>query len=156
MWDGHLLHEGISPLQSLPSTLVNLPSLSDAYLSGLYPLLNSPDYFTVYPPVSQVIFFLSTLSDSWSYELSSIVMKTILMVCDVITCFILFKLLPLVKLDKRWSLVYFLNPLLVIETCGQLHYEGIMVMFLAGSLLFAYSKRSVSYTHLTLPTICSV
>ena len=45
---------------------------------------------------------------------------------------------------------------------GELHFEGVPLSRLAhehGTPLFVYSKAAmlaVSYTHLTLPTICSV
>ena len=143
LWDGHLIHEGISPLLELPSTLIKNPSLVDGYLEKLFPLLNSPDYYTVYPPISQLVYYLATISEDWSYELSSIFIKSIMLAADAITCFLLLRLLPLFKLGKSWVLAYFLNPLLIIEGCGQLHFEGIMVMFLAGMILAIAKYRWV-------------
>lgn len=141
LWDGHLLHSGISPLTYLPSEL--MAHTQDAYLQRLYPLLNSPDYFTVYPPISQVVYYLSTWSDSWSLTTSAVVMKSLLFVGELCTVGMLAYLLQLLGKEKALSLIYFLNPLLIVEVMGQVHFEGVMIAFLAAALVAMFKHRIV-------------
>lgn len=131
LWDGHLLHMGISPLELIPSELISDPSLADPYLASLYDQLNSKSYFTVYPPLSQLVFYCSTLSSEWSPAFSATVMKLFLLGSDGLVLVGLMNLLRRMKKPVFWALIYFLNPLLITETAGQLHFEGMMVMFLA-------------------------
>ena len=58
VWDGNLIGLNINPYGSMPSELVgqNNPGLS----MDLYAQMNSPDYYTIYPPVTQLIFYIST------------------------------------------------------------------------------------------------
>jgi alpha-1,6-mannosyltransferase len=57
LWDGHLSAAGISPFGLLPKQALELGIA--AVNEELFNQLNSPDYFTVYPPLNQSIFELS-------------------------------------------------------------------------------------------------
>ena len=47
IWDGRSMHAGLSPYGSLPSDLVGTV---DGLDTGLFELLNSPEYYSLYPP----------------------------------------------------------------------------------------------------------
>src|SRR5262245_17331799 len=51
-WDGALILDGIDPYAVLPIEVVGRAGLSAADLS----LLNSPGYYTIYPPLAQAVF----------------------------------------------------------------------------------------------------
>ena len=133
LWDGHLMHKGVHPLSFLPSDLIKDSTLADGYLRSIYAQLNSPNYFTVYPPISQLVFYLATLSESWSIYVSAGVIKLILLLSDVGILLMLRKLLIRFDVSPRWSLIYFLNPLVITEVSGQIHFESLMVFFLCGT-----------------------
>jgi len=120
-------------LFAFPQLSDDIYPLVDNYLTNLYGLLNSPDYFTIYPPLSQVVFYLATLSDGWSLAVSAGVIKLVLLLSDCGILFLLIRLLKYFDHTPIWSLVYFINPLVMTEVGGQLHFESLMVFFLAAA-----------------------
>ena len=132
LWDGNLIQDGINPLSYTPSDFLSQVPLADERYSNLYPLLNSKDYYTVYPPISQIIYWFSSLFPSW--ELSAIVMKSFLFAAEIGTAYYLIKLLTRLGLPVALVVWYFLNPLVIVEMTGQLHFEAIMIFFLIASI----------------------
>ena len=60
IWDGRLLNHGINPFIHLPSYYIDNPGMAPAGISrDLFLKLNSPGYFTIYPPVNQFLFWLA-------------------------------------------------------------------------------------------------
>ena len=59
IWDGKLFVNGFNPYLYLPSEILNTDIAKTAGLTQeLYDGLNSPKYYTVYPPINQLIFSL--------------------------------------------------------------------------------------------------
>ncbi len=140
IWDGYLLHQGISPYHALPTAILQ----SGQYeLSQLYTLLNSPDYYSVYPPIAQLVFWISTFFEGIAMYYSSFIIKFILLIGDIFSLIGLHKLLGLLKLDKRLAFVYLLNPLIIIEQMGNVHFEGLMICFLIWALYFILCNRMI-------------
>lgn len=127
VWDGRIAHNGMQPYAYLPIEIVKqIPSLADG---DILSKMNSPEYYTVYPPVSQVIFYLG----SWlgiSMGTSSILMKIIFCLAESITLLYALKILSFLKKAPSNILIYWLNPLIIIEGVGNLHFEIIMIAFL--------------------------
>ena len=140
LWDGNLIQDGINPLSYKPSDFISQFPNADEQYKNLYPLLNSKDYYTVYPPVSQLVYWFSSLFESWS--ISAIVMKSILFLAELGTAYYLVKLLSKLGLPIGLVVWYFLNPLVIVEMTGQLHFEAIMIFFLVASIYFL-SVRSL-------------
>jgi hypothetical protein len=134
IWDGRLLHEGIDPFSMLPSDVVrrNIPGLDQ----HLFSLLNSPEYFSIYPPLNQLLFYLAATAKSLLTSVN--VLRSILLLCEIATFFLLKRIVG----DPRSKALamYFLNPLLILEGIGNLHFEVLVVFFLA--LAFYFLKRS--------------
>jgi len=62
IWDGRLTSLGIHPFEYLPSEWMQILEVSAKNnWSALFSQLNSPDYYSVYPPVNQLIFLMATL-----------------------------------------------------------------------------------------------
>lgn len=125
IWDGRLMNHGIHPFAAVPSSYFEqgLPS----FLSeSLYHRLNSPDYFTVYPPVAQYIFLIATRFFPDSILGSAVIIRCFLLLAEVFTFFVLGKLCLREK-DVAW---YWLNPLVILEITGNLHMEGLSILFL--------------------------
>ena len=68
-------------------------------------------------------------------------MRVILIFADVVTFIFIRKLLQQLKLPKHQALWYFLNPLVIIELTGNLHFEGLMVMCLLISIYLLLKKK---------------
>ncbi|MFK7981382.1 MAG: hypothetical protein AB8G86_15460 [Saprospiraceae bacterium] len=130
IWDGRLLTQGINPFDHLPSHYIDQNSAIPGLTTELYEQLNSPDYFTIYPPVNQVIFAMATGLFPNSIWGSSLVMKSCLFAFEIGSVFLIIQLLQHFKLPAKNVLLYALNPLIIIEITGNIHFEGAMIFFL--------------------------
>jgi len=135
IWDGYLIHEGVNPLTFTPRSIVESNILESAELNALLPLLNSPDYFTIYPPISQAVFYLSTITGAADYFICAIIIKVILLLAELFSLVAMSKLLFFFDLKKSNLLIYALNPLVIVEVMTNLHFEAIMVCFFLWSIL---------------------
>ncbi|MEM9857052.1 MAG: hypothetical protein AAF843_06840 [Bacteroidota bacterium] len=140
VWDGKLLHEGIHPFSHVPSWFIANNRLPDTLNIELYNSLNSPDYFTIYPPVGQFLFWVSAFSDSVLG--SAIIMRIFIFVAELGSIYLLLQLSDAYNLSKRNVLIYALNPLVILELTGNLHLESLMIFFL---LLGIYSYKQSRY-----------
>ena len=62
LWDGEVVLLGENPYQFTPTQLLDSVEVAETdhqFFQAAYPLLNSPDYFSVYPPLNQLIFGIS-------------------------------------------------------------------------------------------------
>ena len=129
IWDGRLLASGQNPYLTLPTDQPNLP---------LFTQLNSPNYYTVYPPLNQVFFAVGT----WFFPNSVInhvlILRLTILLADLGSLFLITRLLRHFKKPKQAVFLYALNPLVIVELTGNLHFEGVMLFFflLAVWLLF--------------------
>lgn len=143
LWDGYLLNAGISPFAELPAhylTAANaVPGLSEA----LFHQLNSPEYYTIYPPVAQLTFTVATAIAGDNWWLGSLLMKLFLLAGECGTVWLLLRMLPAWGFPKTNALLYWLNPLILIEICGNLHFEGLMVFFLLLALWLLSREKIV-------------
>ena len=63
-------------------------------------------------------------------------MKVSLFAAEVGTILLLPKVLKNYGINPKNALIYILNPLIIIEVCGNLHFEGMMVFFLLVAIYF--------------------
>lgn len=143
IWDGRLLAEGFNPYQYLPSFFVGenaLPFLD----ADLYYRLNSPNYFTIYPPIPQFIFLIAAALFPDSIYGSVLVMKFMTLLAEVGLLYMLFRVLRRLKMPIRYMAIYAFNPLVIIELVGNLHHEGIMLFFLLLSIYLCLKKKFAS------------
>jgi len=144
IWDGRLITGGINPYLSTPQEWMqsgNFGVVAQArqLVEGMQSL--NASHFTNYPPVSQWVYALAGVLYPKSILGSVIVMRVILIFADVVTFIFLRKLLQQLKLPKYQAFWYFLNPLVIIELTGNLHFEGLMVMFLLISFYLLLKKK---------------
>ncbi len=139
VWDGRLLGAGIHPFAELPGYYLGMeiPGIDQQ----LYDKLNSPEYFTIYPPLAQFIFWLSTVFTD-SVAISAITIRALIIVAELGTIWVMLKLLKRYNLPRGRVLIYALNPLIILELTGNLHFEAFMIFFV---MLFIYfiSKKSI-------------
>jgi hypothetical protein len=139
IWDGQLTGMHINPYGHLPSELMknNIPGLS----KELYIQMNSPDYYTIYPPFAQLIFYVSTWFGSDIYVMS-LVLKTFFLLAELGTFLGILKLLKTLGKASSLSAIYFLNPLIMIEGMVNLHFEVIMITFFIWSIYFIFIRKN--------------
>lgn len=128
IWDGTLLKNGIHPFDQLPAYYLdkNIHGINQP----LYELLNSPSYFTIYPPLNQFIFWLSAILGNNSWLLSAGIIRLFLFGADIGAFIYLKKLLKYYGKSDSFAFWYLLNPLVILEFTGNLHFEGLVICFL--------------------------
>ncbi len=132
IWDGWLQWEGINPYKFVPSD----PALEPFQETTLYEKLNSKEYFSVYPPLSQVFFALGGLFYDGSWGTSYYVLKALCVGIEF-GGVVLFTRLT----SARNVLLYAWNPLVLIETAGQGHMDALLVPLLLASVWAVRRQR---------------
>jgi len=143
IWDGRLINQGINPFDHLPSYYLQNNRQIPGIDTLLYEQLNSPDYFTIYPPLNQAIFALAAWISPNDITESSMVMKSFLFVFEVGNILLIISLLRQFRQKVKKVLLYALNPLIIIETSGNLHFEGGMIFFLLLSIWLLVHKEKL-------------
>ncbi|MBK9737742.1 MAG: hypothetical protein IPO92_23515 [Saprospiraceae bacterium] len=138
-WDGSLTVNGINPYGILPSEIVgqNIPGLTNE----IFLKLNSKEYFTIYPPLSQLYYSISALTGNLLY--TAVAMKSLFLFTEIIGLWYMVKLLTLLKIEQRWSMLYFINPLVILEGAGNLHFEVVMIAILNISIYYIFTKKII-------------
>ncbi|MEO9482206.1 MAG: glycosyltransferase 87 family protein [Ekhidna sp.] len=143
IWDGTLLKNNIHPFEALPSTYLNQGI--EGINAELYNQLNSPNYFTIYPPLNQFIFWLSVAVGNGDWLVSANTIRLILLAGDLGSFFLLQKLLTHYGKSESMAHWYWLNPLVVLEFTGNLHFEGLVILFvLAGIFFYEHHRKWLS------------
>ncbi len=144
VWDGRLSAHGINPFMVMPSTFIDS---QEAVLAGLnrelFASMNSQGYYTIYPPVLQFIFFVSTKLFSSNILGSVFVMRSFILAAEIGSIFLISGILKKLELPSKNILLYALNPLVIIEITGNIHFEALMIFFL---LLSAYLLLKEQFT----------
>lgn len=141
IWDGRLIIQGVNPFDHLPSYYIENNISIQGINQSLYNQLNSPNYFTIYPPINQAIFALSAWIFPDSIWGSSLVMKSFLFAFEVGSIFLIIQLLKHFQLPAKNVLLYALNPLIIMEITGNLHFEGAMIFFLLLAIWLVVIKK---------------
>jgi hypothetical protein len=109
----------------------------------LFDNLNSPGYYSIYPPFGQIIAYLATWHPTDNYILESIIFKTFMFISEIGSMLFIYKVISLLGMNIDRIIVYALNPLIIIEIMGNIHFEGFMIFFLSASLFFLFKNRSL-------------
>jgi alpha-1,6-mannosyltransferase len=138
-WDGRLMVSGISPYGILPADALakNIPYLDKV----LFDSLNSQPYYTIYPPVSQLFYAIS--ASIGNIKVAAVVMKILFLLTEIVGVIYMIKLLKKIALPLKPSILFFLNPLVIIEGAGNLHFEVIMVSFLCISIYYIFNNKLI-------------
>jgi len=144
LWDGRLLAEGVNPYISFPQQFISAENFTIVpqalqLVEGMGSL--SAGNFTNYPPVSQLIYWFSGIVAPKSILGGVVLIRVVLILADVVSLFFIRKILLRLELPQHRVLWYFLNPLVIIELTGNLHFEGLMVCFLAVAFWLLILKK---------------
>jgi len=136
IWDGELVSNFINPYLQVPNTLIEQ---SDLVIANAHELHNgmgnlSARHFSNYPPLNQLIFALAALLGGKTILGSAIVMRTSIILADIGILYFGRKLLKNINQSPHLIFWYFLNPLVIIELTGNLHFEGVMLFFFVWAL----------------------
>jgi hypothetical protein len=145
IWDGQLIINGLNPYLFTPNELINTHHTLFTQMEALYKGMGalSAQHFSNYPPIHQLPFVIAALISKNSILGSVIILRIIIILADIGILIYGKKLLELLKLPTQNIFYYFLNPLVVIELTGNLHFEALMLFFLVVSLYFLYKQKLI-------------
>ena len=117
-WDGHLLNNGINPYAAPVES-----SLLDAFAIPLRASVNHAWMASPYLPTSQLIFALVDRLVPQSIK----AFQVTAVIFDLLTGWLVFDLLRLLKKPMQNVLIYLWNPLVVIEFAHGAHIDALMI-----------------------------
>ena len=132
LWDGEMMANGINPFTNRPSDIP--PELRPQFSEEADGLFAFKDYYSVYPPFTQLLFWLSRVVSSEGVMGSLIVLRGLVLGMELGTLMLLTSLVKRWRLKPQLTLLYALNPLVIIELTGNLHLEAVMTFFVLLSL----------------------
>ena len=147
LWDGRLVAQGISPYLFTPDLYFNkisaslgitIPQANELY-EGMGAL--SAGHFSNYPPINQFFFAIAALLSGKSVLGSVIVLRLIIILADIGFLYFGKKILEKLNLPIKNIFWYFLNPFIIIELTGNLHFEGVMLFFFIWALYLLFNGK---------------
>ncbi len=155
IWDGRMILEGLNPYLSLPQTFIE---------QGIYPIpeaLNLYDgmgkmngsHYTNYPPINQLCFVVAGIIANKSIFGSVIVLRIIIILADIGILYFGKKILEKANLPIKNIFWYLLNPFIIIELTGNLHFEPLMLFFLIWSI---YKLQQQKWLWSSVLLACSI
>ncbi|ULC60137.1 mannosyltransferase [Flaviramulus sp. BrNp1-15] len=136
IWDGRLILEGFNPYLYTVDTFINNGEFPVAQAQELRDGMGNlnASHFTNYAPLNQLCFIIAALFSGQSILGSAIVMRLLIIAADFGTLHFGKKLLEKLNLPAHNIFWYILNPFIIIELTGNLHFEGVMIFFFVWSL----------------------
>ncbi|QRM88266.1 mannosyltransferase [Lacinutrix sp. WUR7] len=136
IWDGRMILEGFNPYLYTPESFLTNNELpvhqAEALYAGMGTLNGS--HFTNYPPINQLCFVIAGIFGGKSILGAAMALRLLIIAADFGTLYFGKKLLEKLKLPVQNIFWYILNPFIIIELTGNLHFEGVMIFFLVWSL----------------------
>ncbi|MGB8706076.1 MAG: glycosyltransferase 87 family protein [Gillisia sp.] len=145
IWDGRMIVAGWNPYLYLPKDLIASSAAPMAQATELFHGMGrlNASHFTNYPPVNQLIFAIAALLSKNTLG-SVIVMRMLIILADLGTLYFGRKLLKELNLPQHQVFWFILNPFVIIEFTGNLHFEGVMLFFLIWSIYLLKKKKWIS------------
>lgn len=144
IWDGYLNQLVINPYLYSATEIINqnvvsnIPNQQQLY-DGMGWLSQGNN--SNYPPINQLFFVLGNWFPGSSILSSIIGMRVCIILADIGVIFYGRKLLKAFQLPENSIFLYALNPLIIIELTGNLHFESIMIFFIIFSLYLLHKGK---------------
>jgi hypothetical protein len=154
LWDGRLVFQGVNPYLFTPEQFMDGSVNALRQTQEKSPLLIAQakqlhtgmgalnaSHYSNYPPVNQLFFAIAALFAGKSILGAVVVLRTLIIVAEIGILYFGKKLLEKLKLPVKNIFWYFLNPFIIIELTGNLHFEGIMLLFVVWSLYLLHQGK---------------
>jgi len=143
IWDGRMILEGINPYLFTPESFISAGEFPFEQAKELYEGMGSlsAGHYSNYPPVNQLCFVIAGLFAGKSILGSVLVMRLIIIAADFGTLYFGKRLLEKLNIPVHNIFWYILNPFIIIELTGNLHFEALMIFFLVWSLYLLHSGK---------------
>ncbi|WP_299250716.1 mannosyltransferase [uncultured Lacinutrix sp.] len=143
IWDGRIILEGLNPYLYTPELFIANNQFPIAQAEELYAGMGALNgsHFTNYPPINQLCFIVAGIFANKSIVGAAMVLRLLIIAADFGTLYFGKKLLEKLKLPVHNIFWFILNPFIIIELTGNLHFEGVMVFFLVWSLYLLHCNK---------------
>lgn len=131
LWDGHLADRGVSPYQYA----VNSPALDELEIP-LRQLVNHSWMATPYLPGAQILFRTLALF----LPLKPLFIQVAMLACDLLSAWLITKLLALASLPRRRVIIYLWNPLVIVEVTYNAHIDAWMILLTLMAVYISLSR----------------
>jgi alpha-1,6-mannosyltransferase len=152
LWDGKSFKNGINPFKYAPAEVNSVKTETNHEIKRLKELRDkNPLYFerinhkgvpTIYPPVAQVVFAVS----SFIKEDSILVLKSIFVFFDILALLLIILLLSYFKMNPSLAIIYGWSPLVLKEIANSGHYDSITIFLTLLSLYFIIRNKALAGT----------
>lgn len=143
IWDGELIVNSVNPYAHRPDDLISFGGFLDKeQMRMLYHGMGelSQQSYSCYPPLNQLFFVIpAALSDNIHVQL--IIFKLIMILADIGIILVGKKLLEHFKLSTHLIWLFALNPFIILEFTGNIHFEGVMIFFLLSAVYLLLKKQ---------------
>ncbi|MCY3997950.1 MAG: polyprenol phosphomannose-dependent alpha 1,6 mannosyltransferase MptB [Flavobacteriaceae bacterium] len=143
LWDGSIQLEGFNPYVSKPSDLLN--QVSFPYANQIYEAMGSlhNNNYSNYPPFSQWIYLLA--AKVYYGELISpiLILRLFTLLGEVLVCVFGIKLLKYFRVSPTLIGWFILNPLIILESFGNLHFEALMAGLCLAGLYHIFQNKLI-------------
>ncbi|MEM9075777.1 MAG: mannosyltransferase [Bacteroidota bacterium] len=143
IWDGQLIKNGINPYLYTPNQILEWSQIPIANYTTLFEGMGelSAKHFSNYPPLNQITFTVATFLGGKSILGTIIALRAQIILADVCIVFFGRKLLQHLNMEPGLIFWYFINPLVIIELTGNLHFEGTMLFFFVWAMYLLAKKK---------------
>jgi len=144
IWDGRMLTQGLNPYLTTPQSFIETGQFSIvAQAQELYAGMGqlNGSHYTNYPPLNQLCFAIASLFGGKSIASAAIVLRLIIILADIGIIILGKRLLQRLGLPIHNIFWYALNPFIIIEMTGNLHFETVMLFFVVWSLYLLAKGR---------------
>lgn len=143
IWDGRMILEGMNPYLYTVESFIGNGQFPVNQAQELYDGMGqlNASHYTNYPPLNQLCFVIAGLFAGKNILGSVVVMRLIIIAADIGTLYFGKKLLERLNIPVDRIFWYILNPFIIIELTGNLHFEGVMIFFLVWSLYLLHKGK---------------
>ena len=139
LWDGQLFTNGLNPFDLKPTEVeVTFPQ-KERLLAGM----NSPQYYSIYPPLAQFSYAFAAWLFPNSLLGGIITLRLLILLAEIGTLWLLPKVLQGFFMNQEKALIYALNPLVIVELTGNLHFEAMVIFFLLLAIWFLQKNELI-------------
>lgn len=146
LWDGKVQANGINPYHYAPAD----SALNNLHSEILPKLVNFQEMKTIYPPLSQIIFYFAYLIGGESY----LGLKFLLLIFDLLTLFGISLIIKNLNLPTKNILLYTLCTLPLFQFLIDAHVDGFGLTFLIFAIFFYLDKKQLLSLIFLAASIC--
>lgn len=144
IWDGRLFVNGFNPYLSLPAEFINSPEVEQiAQHQELYDGMGglSQQNYTCYPPINQLMFAIGAYFIKENILANIITMKILIILSEIGSFYFGMRILQKLKLPLTNILIYVLNPFIIMELTGNVHWEPVMIFLVILSIFLLMEEQ---------------